>query len=128
MRISRADWDELIAHAREEAPNECCGYARLSDGRVEAVFRGRNDRPSPYSFDLDYRSLKAANDLDEGGFGVAVYHSHVRSPAEPSEQDKNIVNYPDWLYLIVSLKDEPHVRAWRIDLDGKVAEELLEVE
>jgi [CysO sulfur-carrier protein]-S-L-cysteine hydrolase len=128
MRISRADWDELIAHAREEAPNECCGYARLSNGRVDAVFRGTNERQSPYGFDLDYRSLKAANDLDEEGFGVAVYHSHVRSSAEPSEQDKNIVNYPDWVYLIVSLMDEPHVRAWRMSLDGKVSEEPLELD
>ena len=40
--ISKANWDELIAHARDEAPNECCGYARLSNGRVEAVFRGVN--------------------------------------------------------------------------------------
>ena len=26
VRISRAHWDELVAHAREDAPNECCGY------------------------------------------------------------------------------------------------------
>ena len=128
MRISRTDWDELIAHAREEAPNECCGYARLSDGQVEEVVRGQNTRLSPYGFDLDYDSLRAANDLDDRGYGVAIYHSHVRSPAEPSEQDRNIVNYPEWLYLIISLKDEPHVRAWRLTRDGDVAEEALEVE
>jgi [CysO sulfur-carrier protein]-S-L-cysteine hydrolase len=126
VRISQADWDELIAHARAEAPNECCGYARLADGRVDAVFRGQNTRLSPYGFDLDGPSLLAANELDAEGHGVAVYHSHPRSPAEPSEQDKNLAQYPHWVYLIVSLEGEPHVRAWRI-VDGRVAEETLEV-
>jgi proteasome lid subunit RPN8/RPN11 len=127
MRISRADWDELIEHAREEAPNECCGYARVEDGRVAAVFRGQNTRLSPYGFDLDGPSLLAANELDAEGHGVAVYHSHPRSPAEPSEQDRNLAQYPHWVYLIVSLRDDPHVRAWRI-VDGDVAEENLEVD
>src|SRR3954464_6403933 len=47
VRISRADFDELVAHAREEAPNECCGYLRASDGAVEQVFRAVNKRHSP---------------------------------------------------------------------------------
>ena len=127
MRMARADWDELIAHAREEAPNECCGYARVVDGRVDQVHRGQNTRLSPYGFDLDGPSLLAANELDADGFGVAVYHSHPRSPAEPSEQDRNLAHYPHWTYLIVSLAGEPHVRAWRID-DGRVEEQALEVE
>jgi len=127
VRISRANWDELIAHAREEAPNECCGYASLDDGRVDHVFRGQNTRLSPYGFDLDGPSLLAANELDADGHGVAVYHSHPRSPAEPSEQDKNLAQYPHWIYLIVSLDGEPHVRAWRIE-DGNVSEEEIVVE
>jgi proteasome lid subunit RPN8/RPN11 len=127
MRISRGQWDKLIAHARDEAPNECCGYARLSDGAVAEVFRGQNTRMSPYGFDLDGPSLLAANELDAEGQGVAVYHSHPRSPAEPSEQDKNLAQYPHWIYLIVSLDGEPHVRAWRI-VDGSVEEEALEVD
>ena len=44
VRISRADWDELVAHAREEAPNECCGYLRAREGVVEEVFRAVNKR------------------------------------------------------------------------------------
>ena len=127
MRISRANWNELIAHAREEAPNECCGYARVSDGQVEEVFRGENTRRSPYGFDLDSKSLLAANELDNDGFGVAVYHSHPRSPAEPSEQDRNMAQYPHWTYLIVSLLGEGEVRAWTI-ANGRVEEQALEVE
>jgi len=127
MRISRALLDELVAHAREETPNECCGYARVNEGVVEEVFRGENMRHSPYGFDLDPQSLLAANELDGEGFGVAVYHSHPRSAAEPSEQDRNLAQYPHWTYLIVSLDGEPEVRAWKI-ADGRVEEEALQVD
>ncbi|HEX8066077.1 MAG TPA: M67 family metallopeptidase [Thermoleophilaceae bacterium] len=127
MRISRADWDELVAHAREDAPNECCGYARVEDGRLAEVFRSSNRRASPYGYELDATSLLAANALDDDGFGVAVYHSHPRSPAEPSQTDVNLAHYPHWTYLIVSLAGEPEVRGWRI-ADGRVEEEPIEVE
>ena len=79
MRISRAHWDELVAHAREEAPNECCGYLRAQDGVVEEVFRAENERHSPYGYELDSESLLAANELDDDGFEVGIYHSHPRS-------------------------------------------------
>jgi [CysO sulfur-carrier protein]-S-L-cysteine hydrolase len=126
VRISRAHWDELVAHAREEAPNECCGYLRASDGSVEAVFRAANERNSPYGYELDHKSLFAANELDDQGFEVGIYHSHPRSTAEPSQTDINLAQYPDWTYLIVSLDGEPQVRAWRI-ADGSVEEESLDV-
>ena len=127
MRISRADHDELIAHAREEEPYECCGYARIEDGRIEEVFRAESARRSKYGFEFGFETLMAANDLDDEGFGVAVYHSHPRSAAVPSEQDRNVAQYDHWLNLIVSLEDEPHVRAWWIR-DGDVREEPLEIE
>lgn len=126
MQMSKADWDAMIAHASEDAPNECCGYLSLSDGRVEEVFRATNERNSPYGYQLDSRSLLAANELDDEGHGVAIYHSHPRSPAEPSQTDINLATYPHWTYLIVSLADEPHVRAWRI-ADGRVEEEQIDV-
>jgi proteasome lid subunit RPN8/RPN11 len=127
MVIAKADWDALVEHARDEAPNECCGYARMSDGRVEQVFRSQNLRASPYGYELDPKSLLAANDLDDDGHGVAIYHSHPRSAAEPSQTDINLAHYPHWHYLIVSLADEPEVRAWRIE-DGRVEEEDIVVE
>ena len=115
MRISRAHWDELVAHARDEAPNECCGYLRAADGSVQAVARAENVRSSPYGYELDPKSLLAANELDDDGFEVGVYHSHPRSAPEPSQTDINLATYPHWIYLIVSLADdEPLVRAWRI--------------
>jgi proteasome lid subunit RPN8/RPN11 len=126
MRMTRAQWDELIAHAQEDAPNECCGYAYGRDGALEATARADNPRKSPYGYELDSKSLLAANDLDDEGYEVAIYHSHPRSPAEPSQTDINLATYPHWTYLIVSLADEPHVRAWRI-ADGKVSEDPIEI-
>jgi proteasome lid subunit RPN8/RPN11 len=126
VRISRAHWDELVAHAREEAPNECCGYLRARDDSVEQVFRAENERKSPYGYELDHHSLFAANELDDAGYQVAIYHSHPRSAAEPSQTDINLANYPHWTYWIVSLDGEPHIRAWRI-ANGSVEEERVEL-
>ena len=113
MRISQALWKELVEHAAEEAPNECCGYVRNS----------------PYGYELDAKSLFRVNELDDEGFEVGVYHSHPRSPAEPSQTDINLASYPHWTYLIVSLQngDAPVVRGWRI-ADGRVEEEAIRVE
>jgi [CysO sulfur-carrier protein]-S-L-cysteine hydrolase len=126
MEISKAQFDDVIAHARSDAPNECCGYMRLNDGTVDEVFRSQNLRNSPYGYEIDPKSLLAANDLDDDGFGVAIYHSHPRSPAEPSQTDINLAHYPHWLYVIVSLAGEPELRAWRI-ADGRVEEEPVDV-
>ena len=126
--MTRDQWDELIAHAREDAPNECCGYLKLSDGTVEEVFRAENERHSPYGYELGFDALRAANDLDDEGYGVGIYHSHPRSAPEPSQTDINLAAYPGWLQLIVSLEnDEGLIRAWRIK-DGNVREEELEVD
>ena len=117
----------MVAHAREDAPNECCGYARARDGRVEEVFRSENLRHSPYGYEIDPKSLLAANELDDEGHEVVIYHSHPKSAAEPSQTDINLAHYPHWRYVIVSPVDEPNVRCWRI-ADGRVEEEDVTVE
>jgi proteasome lid subunit RPN8/RPN11 len=124
--MTKAQWDELVAHARDDAPNECCGYLRMNDGSVAETFRASNLRESPYGYELDSKSLFAVNDLDDGGHGVAIYHSHPRSAPNPSQTDINLAHYPHWLYLIVSLENEPLVKAWRI-ADGRVEEEPIDV-
>ena len=126
--MTRDQWQALVDHALDEAPNEGCGYLRARDGRVEEVFRAVNARASRYGYELDSKSLLAVNELDDDGFEVAVYHSHPRSPARPSPTDINLAQYPHWTYLIVSLEDRqrPDVRAWCIR-DGRVEEEPIEL-
>ena len=98
VRISRADWDELVAHAREDAPNERCGYLRARDGVVEEVFRAVNKRASPYGYEFEFEALRAANELDDEGFEVACSSLASKSPAEPSQTDINLAHYPNWRY------------------------------
>jgi [CysO sulfur-carrier protein]-S-L-cysteine hydrolase len=124
--MTREQWAELVAHARGEKPNECCGILRMREGTVESLSRADNERASPYGYSLDPQSLLAAFKAAEEGYRVAIYHSHPRSPAEPSQTDINLAEYPDYLYVIVSLAGEPDVRAWWI-VDGKVEEERVEV-
>jgi len=127
VRLSAEQWWDLVEHAREEAPKECCGFGHGSAGRIEAVHRSMNLRDSRYGYELDGRSLLAANERDEEGQEVLIYHSHPRSPAEPSQTDINLAHYPHWTYVIVSLAEtEPVVRAWRI-VDGRVEEDPIHV-
>jgi [CysO sulfur-carrier protein]-S-L-cysteine hydrolase len=130
LRISRQLLDEVIAHAREDAPNECCGMIASSDGEAVAVHRARNTAASPFRYEMDgmeqYRIQTEIEDAEQE-LG-AIYHSHTRSAPEPSQTDINLAFYPDALYVIVGLKrPEPDVRAWRI-VDGQVSEATLEVE
>jgi proteasome lid subunit RPN8/RPN11 len=46
---------------------------------------------------------------------VAYYHSHTRSEARPSPTDVRLARDPSAVWVLVSLTDEPAVRAWRID-------------
>ena len=126
MKLTRSQWDEIVAHARETSPNECCGYVSARGGAVEEVFRADNLRNSPWGYEIDPRSLLRANELDDEGFDVGIYHSHPKSAPEPSQTDINLAVYPHWTYLIVSLESEPQIRAWRIE-DSRVEEEPVDV-
>lgn len=124
MRVSRPIYEELVAHAREEAPNECCGLIGGSDGVAMTVYRARNAEASPLRYNLDPQDqFRIMTEMDERGEELsAIYHSHTASPAYPSQTDINLASYPDALYLIVSLAEgEKALRGYRI-MDGEVTE------
>lgn len=132
VKISRALVDEIIAHALEEAPNECCGMIAGRDGRATEVFRARNEMASPLAYNVHPQDLfRITRTIEERGEELAaIYHSHTKSPPEPSQTDINLAaNWPDPLYVICSIadRDAPQVRAWAIR-DGAVTEVDLEVE
>ena len=56
VMLPREFIDQMVAHSREDQPNECCGVvARYADGRLK-LFRATNAEASPYRmFALEYR-------------------------------------------------------------------------
>jgi proteasome lid subunit RPN8/RPN11 len=131
LRISRQLLDEVVAHARADAPNECCGMIATREGEAVAVHRTRNIHASPLRYEMEpNEQIRVLNAIDDAGHELgAIYHSHTRSEPVPSPTDVNLAKWwPEPLYVIVGLDgDEPDVRAWRI-VDGVVSEAALEVE
>jgi proteasome lid subunit RPN8/RPN11 len=129
MRISDELLDEITAHAREDAPNECCGMIASLDGGAVHVYRATNTAASPLRYEIDPGELyRIQTDIEDSGWDLgAIYHSHTRSAPYPSQTDINLAFYPDSLYVIVGVAgDEPEVRAFRI-VDKQVSEVDLEV-
>jgi [CysO sulfur-carrier protein]-S-L-cysteine hydrolase len=119
LRIPGQLVDEIVAHAREEVPNECCGVLCGENGRVTSVERAGNEFASPLRYRISaddmMRIYKAAESRGEEMLGY--YHSHVRSPAFPSQTDINEAGgIVESFHLICSLADPeaPSVRAFMI--------------
>jgi proteasome lid subunit RPN8/RPN11 len=130
VRIARQLIDDLVAHARAEAPNECCGMIGARDGEAVSVYRARNAAASPLRYELDPRDqLRIMEKIDDAGLDLgAIYHSHTRSAPYPSQTDVNLAFYPDSLYVIVGVAGAaPEVRAYRIPAPERIEEVELEV-
>jgi proteasome lid subunit RPN8/RPN11 len=130
MRIGRELLDEIVAHAREEAPNECCGMVAARDGQAVKVYRARNVAPSPkLAYEIDgAEQFRIQMEIEDSGLDLgAIYHSHPRTEPYPSQTDVNLAFYPDATYVIVGLGgEEPIVRSYRIR-EGRVEEAELAV-
>ena len=131
MRITRAQADALVAHARDEFPNECCGLVGGREGRAETVYPATNAEDSPFRYSISpSEQLELVNRIEESGEEiVAIYHSHTKTEPYPSETDVNLAaGWPDVAWLIVSLKDpeRPEVRAFRI-VDREIEDVDLEI-
>ncbi len=130
MKIPQSLIDEIVAHAREDLPNECCGMVGGRDGEATSVYRARNEFESPLRFGVDSNDLFRITQKEMPGKGeelVAIYHSHTKSPAYPSQTDVNMArgSWPEAMWIIVSLEDEasPDVNAyWLRDLTISDAE------
>ncbi len=131
MRIARSLVDEIVAHAREDLPNECCGMVGGSDGEARTVYRAENAEASPLRYSIDAKEQFRLMQRIEGAGEdlVAIYHSHTKSPAYPSQTDVNLAGWPDAVYLIASLADSdaPAVQGFWIR-DGGIEETALDVE
>jgi [CysO sulfur-carrier protein]-S-L-cysteine hydrolase len=134
MRISQQLVDEIVAHAREDLPNECCGMVGGRDGEATTVYRARNEFESPLRFGVDSKDLFRIIQKEMPPRGeelVAIYHSHTGSPAYPSQTDVNMAkdSWPEAMWIIVSLENEvqPDVKAyWLKDLTVSEVELVIE--
>jgi proteasome lid subunit RPN8/RPN11 len=112
----------LVEHAEAESPNEACGVVVFRDGRAERYVRGTNLSESPYRYELQVPVETWF--LEDEGYELAVFHSHVSSPPRPSRTDvENIGLWEGKPYLILSLRTG-ELAGWRIS-DGRVAPEAV---
>jgi proteasome lid subunit RPN8/RPN11 len=130
MRIGKQLLDEILDHARAEAPIECCGMIASSDGEAVRVYRAMNAAASPLRYEIDgAEQYRIQMEIEDAGLDLgAIYHSHTRTEPYPSQTDINLAFYPDAVYVIVGLAgDQPEVRGFQIR-DGQVREADLEIE
>ena len=119
--------DEIVAHARAEAPKEACGLIAGRGTDATRLIRCANAHPAPVTrYAIDPREqLRAFRDMEAKGEDlVAIYHSHPITQPYPSPTDRAEAHYPDAFYVLVSLRDAtPEIRAFRVRKDW-----VLEVE
>jgi proteasome lid subunit RPN8/RPN11 len=140
FRLKRSHARRIVAHARREAPNECCGIIAGKDGEALKLYRAVNAERSPYRYSIESRDLSRIHtEVEAKGWQfLAIYHSHPSGEAYPSETDISLSQWPGQesaaslrpgvYYLIVSLAvpDAPQIRAFRIE-EGRVTEEPIGV-
>lgn len=130
MRITKSQIDEMVAHARDDDPNECCGMLGGTGGAVRTLWRAENAEASPFRYSIDakeqFRLMREIEDAGEELIGI--YHSHTKSAAYPSQTDVNLAGWPDAVYVIVSLanRDSPDIKGFWIR-EGEISDAELEV-
>ena len=128
--IPKSLYEEMLAHARGEYPNECCGLLAGRNGTVTKVYRMTNTHHSPVSYFMDAKEQFAVfkEMRTEGSDLVAIFHSHPHTQAYPSKTDVGLAYYPEALYIIISLQDRnPAVNAFRI-VDGIITREEFSIQ
>ena len=132
LTIDRATYDAIVAHAREDHPDEACGVVA---GPVGSDLPARlipmlNAARSPTFYEFDsgdlLRLYREMDDRDEEP--VVVYHSHTATEAYPSRTDVAYASEPQAHYVLVSTRDPDSVefRSYRI-VDATVTEEDVSV-
>ena len=135
IKLTRPQFDEIVAHALEGFPNEICGILGGTGDQVEVVHKARNVAKTPrIRFAMDPRDILEITDhIDSVGMDLlGFYHSHAHTQAYPSPTD--VVDwparwYPDALCLICSLMepDRPLLRAFQIAEGGDITEATVDI-
>ena len=133
IKLNKADFEKILAHARAEAPVEACGLiaGRIEDGNklIDKVYILTNVDHAEEHFTLDPKEqLAAVKDMRANGLvPLGNWHSHPVSPSRPSQEDKRLAYVRRARYLILSLMDEnaPVLNSFHIEGDDAQKEELV---
>lgn len=117
--LQKEHFEEIVAHAREASPHECCGLiGGTAGGAAQTIYRTRNIAADPLvAYEAAPEDLFAAQRAmrQQGEELLAIYHSHPRSSdPQPSATDVRLAYYPTAVYLIVGLGRGPCLRAFQI--------------
>jgi proteasome lid subunit RPN8/RPN11 len=119
--------EEIMAHARADAPRECCGIIAGRNGEPTRLYRLTNLEPGVDRYLIDDAEVyRVYREIEDGGDELlAIYHSHPVSVAYPSKTDVALAFWEEAFYVICSLEhpEAPVIRAFRI-----VGEEITEVD
>ena len=117
MKIPKKLYNQIILHAKNDLPNEACGYLAGQDDIVVKAYPVKNVDHSHAHFSFDPEEQFAAiKDMRKKNLvPVAVYHSHPETPARPSKEDIRLAYDPDINHVIISLSgDFPDIKSFRI--------------
>ncbi|MDA1353560.1 MAG: M67 family metallopeptidase [bacterium] len=125
LKIPKSIYENMISHAKELNPVECCGYLAGKDGVIHDVYRMRNldDAPDHFTFDPKEQFSVMKDARAKGNQLLSVYHSHPETPARLSVEDLRLLKDPNTVYIIVSLLEPISVKGFRIV--GEVVSEVL---
>ena len=131
LELPQAMVDQVVAHARRDHPDECCGIIAGRDGVATRLFEMQNAERSPTGFVFDSAEwLTVYRDVDDADEDLlVVYHSHTATEGYPSRTDvlwSRTTGFAHWLIVSTREPDVDELRSYQI-IDGVVAEEELEI-
>lgn len=119
LHVESSVIDKIVAHCHREYPREACGIIAGAGGVARRVYPLANVSPEPLRrYLIDVKEQKAVLQAmrTSGETPMAVFHSHPRTEAYPSDADIDMAYDPHLTHIIVSLAGlTPDVRAFRID-------------
>lgn len=133
IKLSKSDYEKILAHAESELPNEACGLIggviENGDKLIKKVYLLTNTDHSNEHFSMDPKEqLAAIKDMRaEGLVPLGNWHSHPESPSRPSEEDKRLAYDSKASYMILSLMDRenPVLNSFHISGSDAEKEQLI---
>lgn len=117
--------EEMVTHAKEDFPFECCGILGGKDDSICHLYKVKNSARSKVSYLMDPREqIRIFKEMRTLGIELrAVYHSHPNHPPYPSKTDVELAYYPEAVYMIISINDsmDTNIRGFRI-INGEITE------